>query len=89
VARPPLPDVHRARLAQLAGLLSMDTFTDVFSIVIKTHFRWDGGADFAWNTIVDLARASGDPAVLAHAEELRGYFTLARSDSPRDKEPQR
>jgi hypothetical protein len=81
VARPPLPDAHRARLMRLAELLTMDTFGEVFGIVIKTHFRWDGGADFAWNTITELARTSQDPAVLQHALDLRSYFTLDRSDS--------
>ncbi|HTF11510.1 MAG TPA: aspartyl/asparaginyl beta-hydroxylase domain-containing protein [Asanoa sp.] len=79
VPRPPLTDVDRAELSHLAGVLTMDTFSEVFSIVIKTHFRRDGGADFAWNTMVGLARASRDPAVLPHALELRRYFTLERS----------
>lgn len=80
VARPPLPDSRRAELLRLANLLTMDNFGEIFSIVIKTHFRWDGGEDFAWDTITSLARASKDPAVLPHALELLSYFTLNRSD---------
>jgi L-proline cis-4-hydroxylase len=79
VARPPLPDTDRATLAGLANVLTMDSFGEVFSIVIKKHFRFDGGDDFAWDTLITLARGCPDPAVLPHALELRRYFTLERS----------
>jgi hypothetical protein len=81
VDRPPLPDAHRANLLRLANVLTMDTFGEVFSIVIKTHFRWDGGENFAWETMTTLARACKDPTVLPHALELLRYFTLDRSGS--------
>jgi hypothetical protein len=81
VDRPPLPDEARAALRRLGDLLTMDNFREVFSIVIKTHFRWDGGEDFAWDTITELARACHDPAVLPHTLELLRYYTLHRSGS--------
>src|SRR6266540_1237104 len=49
VDRPPLPDRDRAALLRLADVLTMDTVNDVFSIVIKTHYRHDGGDGFVWN----------------------------------------
>ncbi len=79
VARPPLSDAGRADLTRLADVLTMDTFREIFSVVIKKHFRCDGGEDFAWDTMTALARASRDPAVLAHTLELHRYFTLERS----------
>ncbi|HEX6501163.1 MAG TPA: aspartyl/asparaginyl beta-hydroxylase domain-containing protein [Micromonosporaceae bacterium] len=79
VARPPLSDAARADLMRLADVLTMDTFSEVFSIVIKKHFRWDGGEDFAWDTMIALARDCQDPDVLPHALELRRYYTLERS----------
>lgn len=79
VARPPLPDGDRADLLRLADVLSVDTFDEVFSIVIKKHFRYDGGDDFVWNTMTALARASRDPAVLPHTTELLKHYTLERS----------
>jgi hypothetical protein len=78
VPRPRLSADERAMLSDLAGVLTMDTFNEVFGIVIKTHFRRDGGEDFAWETMAALARASADPAVLPHTQKLRRYFTLAR-----------
>jgi hypothetical protein len=79
VARPPLSDADRAALVQLAGVMTMETVDDVFSIVIKKHYRYDGGDDFVWNTMLDIARAAADPAVLRHIEDLHRYFTIERA----------
>jgi len=79
IDRPRLTDVGRAGLMRLADVLTMDNVREVFSIVIKSHFRWDGGENTAWDTMTDIARASPDPAVLPHVLELRRYFTLDRT----------
>jgi hypothetical protein len=87
VKRPPLTDADRAHLLRLADVLTMDTFQEIFSIVIKKHFRYDGGDDFVWNTMIAIAGASNDATVLRHANELRRYYTLQRSahdDPPQD-----
>lgn len=79
VVRPPLTDADRADLFRLADVLTMETFSEVFSIVIKKHFRCDGGDDFAWNTMTAIARCCKDPAVLPYTLELLRYYTLERS----------
>ena len=79
VARPPLTDSRRADLMRLADVLTMDTFGEVFSILIKNHFRHDGGEHFVWDTMRAVAGACQDPAVLPYTLELHRYFTLERS----------
>jgi hypothetical protein len=79
VKRPPLTDADYADLLRLADVLSMDTFNEIFSIVIKKHFRYDGGDDFVWNTMVAIASGTNDAAVIRHADELRRHYTLERS----------
>ncbi len=79
VARPPLPGSDRVDLLRLADILTMDTFSEVFSIVIKKHYRHDGGENFVWETMAAIARGCKDPAVLPHTLERRRYFTLERS----------
>lgn len=79
VNRPPLPDAQRAALERLAEVLTMDNVSEVFSIIVKKHFRYDGGDDFAWETLTGIARHCADPAVLPHIKELRRYYTLERS----------
>jgi hypothetical protein len=81
VDRPPLSADDRDRLLRLADVLTLETFNEVFSIVIKKHFRSDGGDQFVWNTMTAIADAAADPAVGAHARELRRYYTLERSAS--------
>jgi hypothetical protein len=79
VARPPLPDPDRAALRRLADVLTMDTYYEVFAIVIKKYFRFDAGEAFVWDTMTELARACPDPAVLPHTLDRRRYYTLERS----------
>ncbi|BCB89211.1 aspartyl/asparaginyl beta-hydroxylase domain-containing protein [Phytohabitans suffuscus] len=87
VKRPPLSDADYSNLLRLADLLTMDTFNEIFSIVIKKHFRYDGGDDFVWNTMIAVAGAAKDRDVLRHTNDLRRYYTLERSahdDPPQD-----
>ncbi|MEV1143563.1 aspartyl/asparaginyl beta-hydroxylase domain-containing protein [Micromonospora sp. NPDC049799] len=79
VKRPPLTDADRAGLMRLADVLTVETVNEIFSIVIKKHFRYDGGENFVWGTMIDIARAAADPAALPHVEELRRHYTLERS----------
>ena len=79
VARPPLRDAERAELLGLSTVLTMDTIDEIFSMVIKRHFRRDGGDSFIWNTMLALAGESRDPAVLPHVTALQKHYTLERS----------
>lgn len=79
VARPPLSPREREALMALAPALNGDTYHDVFSMVIKKHFRFDGGPDFAWDTMAALAEACPDPAVRERVADKRHFFELERS----------
>jgi hypothetical protein len=80
VERPPLTDADRASLMRLADVLTMDNFFEVFSIIIKKHFRADGGDGFMWDTFTAVAGACHDPGVLPRTLELRRYTMLDRAD---------
>lgn len=79
VRRPPLPEADRGRLLALSDVLAMNTFNEIFSIVIKTHYRYDGGEDFVWRTMIAIAHGSRDPELIAHARKLHRHYTLERS----------
>lgn len=79
VTRPSMPPATRASIMGLAPLLSMDTVKEVFAVVIKKQFRFDGGENFAWDAMTAIARVCSDPAVLPHVLEMRRYFELERS----------
>jgi hypothetical protein len=79
VKRPPLTDAGYFNLLRLADVLAMDTFSEIFSIIIKNHYRHDGGDDFVWYIMIASALASANPEVLVHANELRRHYTPERS----------
>ena len=80
VPRPQLPDATGAGLLGLAGVISPDTLAEVFSIVIKHHFRYATGPDFVWRTMFAIADASGDRAVAAELSRRHRHYTLERSE---------
>ena len=53
-----MTDEDRKRLLALSGVIDLDNFRDVFGIVIKNHYRKDGGDNSIWNTF----RRSRSPA---------------------------
>lgn len=79
IARPPLPDERRAVLTRLADLITTDIVRDVLGIVTKTHFRFDGGDEFVWDTLTAVARGCPDPEVREQVLDMKRYFTLERS----------
>lgn len=78
--RPPLTETARAGLLGLAGVVTPDTLPEVFSIVIKHHFRYAAGPDFVWRTMHAIVEASGDRAVAAELGRQHRHYTLERAE---------
>lgn len=78
--RPSLPDEERAQLVTLSTIIDLENLRDVFAILVKKHFRWDGGDDFVWRTMHEIARRSGRPEVRAELERLHRHFLLTRDE---------
>lgn len=77
--RPALGDEEHAQLMALARIVDVDNLRDVFGIVIKKHYRRDGGPDFVWRTMREIAGRSRNSAVMSKIDELYGYFMVKRS----------
>jgi hypothetical protein len=69
---------EREALLGLAHVINLDNYRDVFSIVIKQHYRKDGGDDFVWETLLAIADACEDEAVRAKVREMHTYFLIKR-----------
>lgn len=80
VPREPLSEPERAALLSLADVADLDTLPEVFAILIKKHFRRDGGPEFVWRAMQEIARNSGDPQVATRIEELHKYYVLERDE---------
>lgn len=78
-AREPLTGRERDSLLSLAAVIDEDNYRDVFSIVIRKHYRKDGGEDFVWSTLHEIARRSGNEAVARKIDDMHRYFLIERS----------
>ena len=79
-ARSALTEAERRELLALGNVIDIDNFKDIFSIVIKKHYCKDGGDNFVWNTMRQIAASSRNPAVGSKVEEMYRYFMVERSD---------
>jgi hypothetical protein len=78
-ARGGLTDAERESLMSLASVIDADNFKDIFSIVIKKHYRKDGGDNFIWDTVMKIASSSRDRAVDSKIRQMHEYFMVQRS----------
>lgn len=77
--REPLSDRERATLLGLSQVIDMDNWREVFGIVIKKHCRKDGGENFVWGTMGEIAALGGNEAVKSEIQDMHKYFLLERS----------
>lgn len=78
--REALKDEVRDALLDLAAVIDSDNYKDVFAIVIKAHYRYDGGAGFVWETLSEIARRSEAPDVMEKVSTLHQHFLITGSD---------
>lgn len=72
-------DRERHDLLALAPVMDLDNLRDAFGIVIKKHYRKDGGDNFFWKTLGELAELRNDDAVSKRIRQLHKYYTMERS----------
>jgi hypothetical protein len=80
IDRPPLSDRERDAVRNLCGLVESVNLRDVFGLVIRKHYLKDGGANFAWDAIEEIARLSGDPDVAGRIDKLYKHTMLDRDE---------
>jgi hypothetical protein len=76
--RPPLAVDERAGLMSLASVLDQENLMDVMGLVIKKHYRRDGGPDFVWSSMKEIARLNGDDAIIQRVADLYKHTNLER-----------
>jgi hypothetical protein len=80
VPRPPLPEAERLALQDLARVVDLDNLQDVFGIIAKKQYLYDGGDDFFWQIVGGIAKEVADPAMAARLAELETHFVLSRAE---------
>jgi hypothetical protein len=74
-----LSERERRELLALVPIINMDNLRDAFGIVIKKHYHKDGGENFVWNTLHEIATRCDDDVVSGRIRELHRYYMLERS----------
>jgi hypothetical protein len=78
-ARSRLTNAEREALLSLSSVINIDNYKDIFSIVIKKHYRKDGGDNFIWDTVKKISRSSDNQAVDSRINEMYEYFMVQRA----------
>lgn len=79
LARPPVSAELVAELVKLGRLIDMNNYREVFSIVIRKHYGFDGGENFIWDTMHKIAEASENVAVCRRINDMYTYFLEKRA----------
>ncbi|HSR68628.1 MAG TPA: aspartyl/asparaginyl beta-hydroxylase domain-containing protein [Acidobacteriota bacterium] len=77
--RRPMSSREHDSLLTLSGVIDLDNYRDIFAVLIKRHYRRDGGDNFIWKTFLKIAKASGNRDLYQKACELHRYFLIERA----------
>jgi hypothetical protein len=74
VARQPFEPAYETQLRGLSRLIHADNFDDIISILAKVHFTRDVTCAVVYDWLIDIARDSGQPALVERAIATKRYF---------------
>jgi aspartyl/asparaginyl beta-hydroxylase/L-proline 3-hydroxylase-like protein len=80
VARPALSERERDCILGLSDVVDLVNLPEVLGMVIKQQYRRDGGDNYVWGVMGEIARRSGDGALQARVRELHRHCTLERDE---------
>ncbi len=76
--RPPLSEREQNAILALSSIVDLDNLSEIFALVIKKEYRKDGGPNFVWRTMTEIARLSGNQAVVTKIAEWHKLCVLER-----------
>lgn len=80
VDRPRILASERAALLGLASILDERNHLKIVELVIHQHYRSDGGADFIWTTLLDIAARAPNARAAGLLRDAHRYFLMERSE---------
>lgn len=78
--RPALTDREREAILALSSIVDLDNLSEVFALVIKTDYRKNGGPNFVWQTMKEIARLSNKEAVTTKIAEWYKHCVMEREE---------
>ncbi|MGF0176755.1 aspartyl/asparaginyl beta-hydroxylase domain-containing protein [Streptomyces sp. Marseille-Q5077] len=76
--RPELADGEREGILALSRIIDEENIMQVLGLVIKKHYRKDGGPNFVWSTMQEIARLSDDERIVKKVSDLYRHTNLER-----------
>ncbi|WP_405362657.1 aspartyl/asparaginyl beta-hydroxylase domain-containing protein [Kitasatospora sp. NBC_00085] len=76
--RPELTAEEREGIHALSGVIDEENIMEVLGLVIRKHYRKDGGPKFVWSTMTEIARLSGDERIVKKVADLYHHTNLER-----------
>ncbi|MCK7623754.1 aspartyl/asparaginyl beta-hydroxylase domain-containing protein [Streptomyces sp. RS10V-4] len=80
--RPELTAAERDGLLGLSHVIDEENVREVLGLLIRKHYRRDGGPDFVWRTMTEIARRSGDARLVQRVAELHRRTNVDHSMAP-------
>lgn len=80
VDRPPLCPTEREGILGLYRVVDTDNLNEVFGIVLRKSYRRAVEARFAWHSMTQIVRESGDRALVDKIDELHRLCMLERNE---------
>ena len=78
VDRASLPSSERAALLGLGEIMDVTNHRDVMRMVIKHHYKRDGGPGFVWSMLLEIADQCPDAHAAERIRALHRYFLTER-----------
>jgi hypothetical protein len=78
--RPAMTDEEREAILALSEVVDLDNLSEVFALVVKKDFRKDGGTNFVWKAMKEIARRSNDEAVVTKIADWYKHCVLEREE---------
>lgn len=78
VERPAIKPSERQALQGLSQILNERNYLKVVELVIHQHYRSNGGPNFVWSTLLDIAGSAPNQAAAELVREAHRYFLLER-----------
>jgi L-proline cis-4-hydroxylase len=78
--RPALTDREREAILALSSVVDLDNLSEVFALVIKKDYRKDGGPNFVWRTMKEIARRSNNDAVVSKIADWYTHCVMERQE---------
>ncbi|MGW2317460.1 aspartyl/asparaginyl beta-hydroxylase domain-containing protein [Streptomyces sp. NPDC001680] len=81
--RPALSDTEREGVLALSSIIDEENFMQIMGLVVKKHYRKDGGPNFVWSTMREIAERSGNRAIVKTVLDLYQHTNITRIEAAR------